>query len=241
MKLLLPIVAAALVCTSRDLKDFHLDKLESSYTLQRDLKTPPSEAHESWFFNVCGKAEGTNHNLCPLLAIVCRNAWVLTENSEITTEHMAWLSVKKVEGLAVAKTVHFEDIAWGELQIGLSLSIRCTKGRETLLELATQSLNDSRRNYELTFYTNSCKRDEDTGELWGWFTWIFIFMVLFLSIYVVGGAWFQYSKGNSIDFQSALREVLDNFVDLARGVPAFVREIIEKLTGNSSRGEYSAL
>lgn len=82
---------------------------------------------------------------------------------------------------------------------------------------------------------------DDNGESWGWFTWIFIFLVLFLSIYIVGGAWFQYSKGNAIDFQSALREVLENFVSLLKGLPSFVREIIEKFTGNSNRGEYSAV
>ena len=66
-------------------------------------------------------------------------------------------------------------------------------------------------------------------------------MVLFLSIYIIGGAWFQYNKGNAIDFQSALREVLENFVDLLRGLPAFVKEVVEKVTGNSNRGEYSAV
>ncbi|KAK6458563.1 autophagy-related protein 27 [Scheffersomyces xylosifermentans] len=81
----------------------------------------------------------------------------------------------------------------------------------------------------------------DNGESWGWFTWIFIFLVLFLSIYIIGGAWFQYNKGNAIDFQSALREVLENFVELLKGIPSFSREIIEKFTGHGNRGEYSAV
>lgn len=82
----------------------------------------------------------------------------------------------------------------------------------------------------------------DLREHWGWFTWIFIFLVLFSSIYIVGGAWFQYSKGNAIDFKSALKEVIQNGLDLLRGMPSFISEIIEKITRRSqSRGEYSAL
>lgn len=86
------------------------------------------------------------------------------------------------------------------------------------------------------------KHSHEVHEHWGWFTWIFIFMVLFSSIYVVGGAWFQYSKGNAIDFKSALKEVVQNGVDLLRGMPSFISEILEKITRRSqSRGEYSAL
>lgn len=79
-------------------------------------------------------------------------------------------------------------------------------------------------------------------ELWGWFTWIFIFLVLFSSIYIIGGAWFQYNKGNAIDFSTALKEVAENGLDILKGMPAFIREIIEKVTSSrSNRGEYSAV
>ena len=50
-----------------------------------------------------------------------------------------------------------------------------------------------------------------------------------LSIYIIGGAWFQYNKGNAIDFQSALKEVVENFIELLKGLPSFGKEIIENL------------
>ena len=53
--------------------------------------------------------------------------------------------------------------------------------------------------------------------------------MLFLSIYIIGGAWFQYNKGNAIDFQSALKEVVENFIELLKGLPSFGKEIIENL------------
>ncbi len=63
-------------------------------------------------------------------------------------------------------------------------------------------------------------------------------MVLFLSIYI-GGAWFQYNKGNAIDFQSALRVALENFVDLVRGLPLFMRN--HRKGHWQQSGEYSAV
>ncbi|KAI5965164.1 ATG27 [Candida pseudojiufengensis] len=158
-------------------------------------------------------------------------------------------------------TIVINGVNWGDSIINADLTFKCDKninnyeilsnewdGKNLRISIASKGAcitsdkdkkkdNDNKKNND-----NNNNKKKDNGESWGWFTWIFIFLVLFLSIYIIGGAWFQYNKGNAIDFQSALKEVIENFIELLKGLPNFIREIIEKFTGNSSnRGDYSAV
>lgn len=257
--------ARALDCSLKELLPFNLQKIKGTYEFKTSRNTPPSTRLSSWNLAVC---ENTNAITdCPKNSDICGVTRLEFDGKDpITSEIIGFgsdlkpvVSVRKVsQGDSFdGFSLDYNGASWGGAVINAQVDFLCDKAVEKpKLELVSWDAEVSRLLHLKLTSSAACadasgkKPDEkptpkpkpdDGGESWGWFTWIFIFMVLFLSIYIIGGAWFQYNKGNSIDFQSALKEVLDNFIDLLKGLPAFIREIIEKFTGNSNRGEYSAV
>lgn len=252
----------ALDCLAKELADYDFKALKGVYNAGVKRNTPPSITTTEWNFGVCQNTDGIAN--CPKNADICGVTSVVVEKGKpIITEIIAFGADVDIQykpfvnegpqdenGLLVS----YLGVTWGDAQVNADVRFICPKKDDKLNDLDHFVLDKwNGDKLEASVVTKAaCKRESapgdsgsddpvDNGELWGWFTWIFIFLVLFLSIYIVGGAWFQYNKGNAIDFLSALREVLDNFVDLLRGLPAFIKEVVERVTGNTNRGEYSAV
>lgn len=255
---------SALDCLAKELSGYDFKALKGVYNAELVRQTPPSTTTTKWNFGVCENTDKVAD--CPKGASICGvTSVVLEKGKPIITEIIAFGSdidvlykpfVNEGPDDENGILVSYLGLKWGDADVNADVRFICPKKDDKLKDLDQFVLDKwNGEKLEASVVTKAaCKRNNapadggsgnsdpiDNGELWGWFTWIFIFLVLFLSIYIVGGAWFQYNKGNSIDFLSALREVLENFVDLLRGMPAFVKEVVERVTGNTNRGEYSAV
>lgn len=242
-------------CLVPELDKYNLEILKGVHSVSQIKDTPPLETNQTWYVGVCTLIDGIDE--CPKNLDVCGITRVSTKEAKLTTNIIlfntnvakSYLLVDGDEEKGVA--VSYKGVNWGDSLVDAELQFICDKNtNDGKLEVVSWDGTKVTMKLKSKGACITSKEDKkkpaddkpkDNGELWGWFTWIFIFMVLFLSIYIIGGAWFQYNKGNAIDFQSALREVLENFVDLLRGLPGFIREILQRFTGNSNRGEYSAV
>ncbi|KAG5356478.1 Autophagy-related protein 27 [Yarrowia sp. C11] len=73
---------------------------------------------------------------------------------------------------------------------------------------------------------------------WGWFTWLFIIIVLGVAVYIIGNAWINYDR-----YGNAGVDLLPH-ADSLRDVPYLIRDLIAKVVGTftgSSRTGYSAV
>lgn len=244
--------AAAIDCSAKELEKYDFASILGVYTDSFLRNTPPTKTTFTWSLGICQDLDGVAE--CPAKSDLCGTAHVKTNSEDVLTQVIGFGGDLKHEYSTFANDdesgidMHIRNLAWGDELVDARIRFVCDHGGgpEEINKLKIEKWDA--HTFEGRFPSPAvCTRDskktpvEDGGESWGWFTWIFIFMVLFLSIYIIGGAWFQYNKGNSIDFQSALKEVLENFVDLLRGLPSFLKEVVEKVTGNSSRNEYSAV
>lgn len=244
-------------CSISELEKYNLEVAQGVHAVLDITQTPPSETNQTWYIGVCSSIDKMDS--CPAGLDVCGITKIRVKDTELTTNIIGISSTEakrfsSIDGDAEKGVIiAYEGVNWGSKQVNAELRFACdlTKekgnlelvswdGKKVIIQMATKGACLTKRGDKKKGPLDDSGHT-DKGELWGWFTWIFIFMVLFLSIYIIGGAWFQYNKGNSIDFQSALREVVENFVDVIRGLPAFVLEILQKVTGNSNRGEYSAV
>jgi hypothetical protein len=255
---LLVLVALAIDCSASELSSYNLAALKGVQKITEETETPPTKTKTTWNIGMCTKID---NNLCPANADICGLTEVLIDKKYTLTQVVSFSSslsktYTPLTGDDKGIQIEFKEAHWGPRVLNAKLTVHCAQdGDKDLDVFKITSFKDDELVVEVTSVGGCAntegdnggskeppkKNKEDKGESWGWFTWIFIFMVLFLSIYIIGGAWFQYHKSNSIDFQSALREVLENFVDLLRGLPIFIKEIVEKVTGNNTRGEYSAV
>lgn len=251
----------AIDCSAKELEPYNFELLKGIHSVTSLKETPPSQTNITWYFGIC---ETINENVdqCPKNSDLCGITTVNFDadpKKSVVSEIVGFNSnlqksykpIEDGEGIIVS----YKGANWGSNLVDAQIKFICSKNDDDKLDEFVLDKWDGSVLEASVLTKGACitndkdkkkpdkddKKHTDNGESWGWFTWIFIFMVLFLSIYIIGGAWFQYNKGNSIDFQTALKEVLDNFVDLLKGLPAFVREIVEKVTGNSNRGEYSAV
>lgn len=257
--------ALAIDCSAKELEPYNFELLKGIHSVTSLKETPPSQTNITWYFGICETInEDTdqcpkNSDLCGITTLNFGDDPKKSVVAEVvgfnTNLQKSYEPLENGKGLAIS----YKGANWGSNLVDAKITFYCSKENSKensddldkfVLDSWDGSVLQASVKTKAACVTSDKdkkkpekdeKKHNDTGESWGWFTWIFIFMVLFLSIYIIGGAWFQYNKGNSIDFQTALKEVLDNFVDLLKGLPAFVREIIEKVTGNSSRGEYSAV
>lgn len=251
-------IVSAIDCSAKELAQYDFQSIKGEYTDVITKDTPPSKSVFKWSIGICQNIESELD--CPKNSDVCGTTRVQVDDKDVLAQVIGFNSNLQKEYSPFSGdqesgiNVTYRGVNWGDLLVDGTIKFVCTtKGDADENKLKVIDWNGLLFQAEFRSPAACIKsksspkappknnNGNDNGESWGWFTWIFIFMVLFLSIYIIGGAWFQYNKGNSIDFQSALREVLENFVDLLRGLPAFVKEVVEKVTGNSNRGEYSAV
>ncbi|KAI3406117.2 ATG27 [Candida oxycetoniae] len=242
--------SVAIDCSSRELQKYDLQSIKGTHSFITTDNTPPTKREMTWNIGICDSVRDVPG--CPENSEFCVITKVLSDNeSPVISEIIAFSS--DTERIYSPENhphqgfrIRYEPIEWGDSIVSATLEFVCEPDVNTGVELVWHSSNERKLNIRMVTKAVCLKNDQDKnpkddGESWGWFTWIFIFLVLFLSIYIIGGAWFQYNKGNAIDFQSALKEVIENFLELLSSLPSFIREIIEKFTRSGNRGEYSAV
>ncbi|KAG7192324.1 type II membrane protein [Scheffersomyces spartinae] len=251
-------LATAFDCSAKELTDYNFEAIKGVHKVEVTKNTPPSTTISDWYLGVCQNVADVKE--CPANSDICGITQIKVDDKSIVSEIFGVNSNFEKEFKIDDSTIkfHYSNVNWGDNLVDVQVFFICSEdekdanynklqllqwnGESVILKMSTNgACAKSKDNKDNKKNADKKKPNEDTGESWGWFTWIFIFMVLFLSIYIIGGAWFQYNKGNSIDFKSALHEVLENFIDLLKGLPSFLKEIIEKFTGSSHRGEYSAV
>lgn len=256
---------SALDCLAKQLAKYNFESIKGVHAVSSVRDTPPSQTNLTFYFGICESLDSVEK--CPKNVDVCGITSINLKDSSspIISEIFAFNSnlQKKYNEIDEEDKkgieITYSGANWGENLINAKLTFICDKDESKDKPNQFDIISWDREELVATLRTKAAcitsekdkvpdnkkdkdnKEKEDHGESWGWFTWTFIFFVLFISIYIIGGAWFQFSKGNAIDFQTALKEVLENFVDLLKGLPNFIKEIIEKFTGNSNRGEYSAV
>lgn len=260
----LALAVRALDCSSKELQQYNLESVKGTYSISNIKSTPPSKTNITWSIGICEPIKDVAD--CPQNSDVCGITSILIDGkSPVVSEIIGFNSNVQKEYETIAEgdggiIVKDKAVNWGDSLIDAEIHFICDKNaKENDLKLdkwdgqsvklsfkskaacITSDKDKKKNNGNNNDNNKNNDKKKDNGELWGWFTWIFIFLVLFLSIYIVGGAWFQYNKGNAIDFQSALKEVIENFIDLLKSLPSFIREIIERFTGSSGRAEYSAV
>ncbi|CAK9439338.1 uncharacterized protein LODBEIA_P35080 [Lodderomyces beijingensis] len=252
----LVLTSTAIDCSAKELQPYNFESIKGTHSITNIKNTPPSKTSITWSVGFCDAIHDITN--CPPNSDLCGITTIFRDNeSPVVSEIIAFNSnIQKtyvpIDNGDGGITILYKGANWGDSLVDAELRLACDKnardddfkidewtGQSLKITLNTKaacitSEKDKKKN-------NGGTPKKDNGESWGWFTWIFIFLVLFLSIYIIGGAWFQYNKGNAIDFQSALKEVIENFFDLLKSLPGFVREIVEKFTGSSNRGDYSAV
>lgn len=249
-------------CSAPELDRYDFKSIKGNHQVSISKDTPPSKTETVWNIGICAPisdvSECKDADLCGVTHVEVDGTKYLTQviKPKADADKVTIKTIKNSgeDNSESGVLVSFDKFSWGDATIEADLKFICPSDseKEPVDKFTVSSWNEKK--LELKMITKAAcahkkleKKPEkkptsnESGESWGWFTWIFIFFVLFLSIYIIGGAWFQYNKGNSIDFQTALKEVVENFIEVLKGLPIFIREIIEKFTGNSNRGEYSAV
>ncbi|ODV95665.1 hypothetical protein PACTADRAFT_17162 [Pachysolen tannophilus NRRL Y-2460] len=157
--------------------------------------------------------------------------------------------------------IEIEGANWGKNSINAHLKFICDKSSNNKLGLNINGLTFQGWNgydlYTEWVTTAACAGTEgsnpskpppkqnhgengnDDSSHWGWFTWLFIFMVLLFAAYVIGNAWINANSSSGNEF---LNELIDSFIDILHRIPSFLQEIWNKIFGSSSeRGGYSAV
>ena len=259
-------LTSAIDCSVKELQPYNLESIKGTHSFSTIKSTPPTKTNITWSFGICESISSDKKSdlqKCPANSDVCGITSILRDNEEPVISEIIGINSnfqKQYEPLGNngdgGIKVTYSGANWGDYVVDVEISFVCDQSIKETHKFVLDSWNGdvlkvSMRSKAACITSDSDKKKnndknsdkkKDNGESWGWFTWIFIFLVLFLSIYIIGGAWFQYNKGNAIDFQSALKEVLENFFTLLQGLPGFIREILEKFVGRgNNRGDYSAV
>lgn len=85
------------------------------------------------------------------------------------------------------------------------------------------------------------KGDEpaDESSSWGWFTWLFIILVLVFGGYVIGSAWINYNQYGMSGVE--LLPHSDALRDLPYLIRDFANKVVNTFAGGGTRGGYSAV
>lgn len=218
----------------------------SNFTVYLDL----SEGNKYHPFNVENCPE--NSQLCAInrLSIPGKDD-IISEIVSIPRNLQPLITKLEATGIDIA----FSGVQWGSQKLSASIRFFCSRDEGGL-----KVTKWSKRHLDLQWFTplacasGQSKKPPPPGEgggghenydngnddssSWGWFTWLFIFMVIIFAGYVIGNAWINANGNGSNEF---LNEVVDSLVEVLNRLPSFLKEIWNKIFGNDERGGYSAV
>lgn len=221
-----------------------LDSLIGVHTVSTISNTPPSTSNVTFYLSVYDKIPIVIENEnCPKDSSLCIVTEISLPSGETIVTEVKSMSSIADKGAKINRyltgesliTLEFPNWPWGEVMINTVINVECD--RYLLDETMEAFLNFNALNIRL-FSNQSCTKVKDDSSSWGWFTWLFIFMVIIFAGYVIGNAWINANSTGNNEFLNAL---LDSIVDILNRLPAFLKEIWTKIVGNRGREEYSAI
>ncbi|GCE98050.1 type II membrane protein [Zygosaccharomyces mellis] len=253
----------AIKCNSDDvLKRYQISKNPLSSGLQRD--TPPSKTDEQWYIGVCEEDGfdkispdcnskdilcGTTHVKLPGKDPILTQVIDFTQNVKHSTE-------QQKDGF----TLKLTGAEWGSGQYDALIEFKCSDDKDTD-EMFFDRWQGSEVKLSVLGPSGCLKKDDNDGGHGGsggdndnnngskkpnkssgssWFTWLFLYAILFTLIYL---SIISYANTRGGSFQDFKEEFLDRLKQLITSLPQFVKEIASRLFGSSSspRGGYSAV
>lgn len=202
---------------------------------------------------------------CPSGSQICGLTNVDIDGKEVTTEIFSFSNqlnpkfnenVDRKHELVVA----LNGANWGDSTLNAALHLVCSK-KSSSIEANFDYETLKVKWTDEAFCTDSDAGGDDDGddddndddgkrgkhhkkphsghESWGWFTWLFILVVLALAGYIIGQAWINTTRmGNSSEF---FNELGDSLVETVGKAPEFLKQVATKVTGGADRGGYSAV
>ncbi|KTB23805.1 Autophagy-related protein 27 [Nakaseomyces glabratus] len=240
--------------------------------LKNELDTPPSKTSEMWYLAPCEDGSRRQRpSECSSDDLMCAIRHVKVDGSDHLTQKLdvhksAKYEVEEVESGGF--DIRFLGVKWGSNTIDATLSYSCDTNLKTD-ELVTTIWNSEYVLIEMSG-PSGCKRDgnSDSGDngngngngngndpdnnnntgkdkkskKTSWFTWLFVYAILFTVIYLMVVSYLN-TKGGS--FQDFRNEFVERGTEFITSLPTFVKEVVTKTLGtrdsSASRGGYSAV
>lgn len=238
---------------------------ETELLIESDLDTPPSKTHSVWYINPCEEPSKKDRpSECASDDLVCGLTRVKLDNKDLLTQiidiHKS--SKYEIEENTESEGVNFifSGVKWGSNTLDAYVDFTCDKNLKTD-ELVDSIWSPDRVDLSLTG-PSGCKRDgnndnnnnNDNGDKdkdrkptpssgkTSWFTWLFIWALLFTLIYLLVISYLNTRGGSFQDFRNEFVERGSEFVT---SLPTFIKEVANKVIGtresSGARGGYSAV
>lgn len=257
--LLLAATASALQCSKDTLSQYKLQELPlAKQSIVAD--TPPSKTDTTWYFNLC-QAEGVMPEACAKNSQICGVQEVLLPGQDaIVSQVISWgqgLSYEVTNNTDSGLVITMGENSWGANTVEAQLVMNCAKEELMVVQWEHNSLTlqwntpfaclaDSKApppDKPKDDAPEDGDRDKDKDKVddsWGWFTWLFIILVLGFGVYIIMGAWITYTKSPA-DLSDAVHDFVDTLKGITQAVPGFLGEVFGRVMGRTDRGGYSAV
>ncbi len=255
--LLIASTVSALDCSSEQLSPYRLKDSFTQVTSKSIISdTPPSKTNTTWYLNLCNQQEQIIED-CPKNSQICGVQTVLLPGeSPIKTQIVSFgngLNYNVLDANKSDISIKLDDSSWGSNSVSAQLEFHCAENEDVEIEWDYSK-------FVLKYTTPAaCLKDDKSAppappkdgdkdgddkkkkdDSWGWFTWLFIILVLLFGGYIIFGAWITASKSPA-DFQDAVHDFVETLGNLAKSLPGFLKEIGQKIFGSENRGGYSAV
>ncbi|EJS43208.1 atg27p [Saccharomyces arboricola H-6] len=248
-------VAQALICEKHDiLKNYRVGQFDTLISTTRD--TPPSKTIEKWWLNVCEEHTVESPEGCEKSDMLCGLTEItLPSKDAITTQIINFnkdigFNVEEAESALI---LSLKSAKWGSNMIDAKLEFQCNDNMKED-EMVSQTWAD--KTIQLTLKGPSgCLKSKDDDKKKGddeekkpakksggtsWFTWLFLYALLFTLIYLMVVSFLSTRGGSFQDFRA---EFIQRSTQFFTSLPEFCREVMSKILGRNTtqRGGYSAV
>lgn len=252
-------VAQSLSCEKHDvLKKYQVSQFSTLGSTERD--TPPSKTTEKWWVNICEEhtadpPEGCNKDdmLCGLTSVIMPDNKDAITTQIIDFNRNIGFSVEETEN---ALSLSLKGATWGSNVIDAVLQFQCNDNMKED-EMVSTTWADKRIQLTIKGPSGCLKSkddkkkgddDDDKKEKKppkkpssaSWFTWLFLYGLLFTLIYLMVVSYLNTRGGSFQDFRAEFTQRSTQFFT---SLPEFCREVVSKILGRSTsqRGGYSAV
>lgn len=249
------VCVGALDCSKDGLENYKFKDVFTVVAARSQIyDTPPSNTNFTWFFNLCGQSDQLPAE-CAKNSQICGIQQVSLPGKEpIITEIISFGNGLNYKVSSLNDTdveIQLDESSWGTNSINANLNFHCGAEVDGGIHF---SWDDSNGLFTLHWNTpGAClktnkevptdppsddkpKDGKEKDDSWGWFTWLFIILVLVFGSYIVLTSWISSSR-TPADFNDAVHD----FIDTLKSLPALAGEIFQKIVGTSDRGGYSAV
>ncbi|AJR70681.1 Atg27p [Saccharomyces cerevisiae YJM1443] len=256
-------VVQALSCEKHDvLEKYQVGKFSSLTSTERD--TPPSTTIEKWWINVCEEHNVEPPEECKKNDMLCGLTDVILPGKDAITTQIIDFDKNigfNVEETESALTLTLKGATWGANSFDAKLEFQCNDNMKQD-ELTSHTWAD--KSIQLTLKGPSgCLKSKDDDKKNGdgdngkdgdsegkkpakkaggtsWFTWLFLYALLFTLIYLMVVSFLNTRGGSFQDFRA---EFIQRSTQFLTSLPEFCKEVVSRILGRSTaqRGGYSAV